>query len=91
MLRPLLNNTGLHRIVRSEATFILEGFVYITLHNPIRATAQKSLRFVGDAKTNPVCALPGKASCTQQTRYASVENWLCRVRFRNITVFGSIL
>ena len=64
MLRPLLSNTGLHRIVRSEATFILEGFVYITLQQSDTCHGAKSLRFVGDAKTNPVCALPGKPSCT---------------------------
>ena len=46
--------------------------------NPVRAAEQKTLRFVGDTKSNPVCAVPEKAKCKQQIRYASVQSGMKR-------------
>jgi hypothetical protein len=55
-IRPGLHYTGLHR---SGAIFI-PGFMQLlfTLRhsNPVRDAEQKSLRFGGDMKSNPVCA-----------------------------------
>ena len=54
-----------------------KGFLYwigllFTLHhcNPVHAAEQKSLHFVGDTKSNPVCAILEKAKCKQLIRYA---------------------
>ena len=41
--------------------------------NPVRAAEQKSLRFFRDTKSNPVCAVPGKAKCKQQIGYTPVQ------------------
>ena len=42
--------------------------------NSVRPAEQKSLRIVGDTKSNPVCAVPGggKVKCKQQIRQAPV-------------------
>ena len=58
-LWPLLHYTGLHR---SVAIFI--GLLFTLRHcNPVCAPGQKSLRFVGGMKSNPVCAVLGNAKC----------------------------
>ena len=57
--KALLHYTRLHR---REVIFVPHWAVaYITpLSDPVCATEQKSLRFVGDAKSNLVYATPGK-------------------------------
>jgi hypothetical protein len=53
-LRPRLHYTGLHR---SVAIFIPVRLLFTLRHsNPVRDAEQKSLRFGGDMKSNPVCA-----------------------------------
>ena len=44
--------------------------------NQVRSAEQKSLRFVRDTKSNPVCAISGKAKSKQRIRYAPVRNRL---------------
>jgi hypothetical protein len=41
-------------------------FHYATDYNPVRAAARKSLRFGGDMKSNPVCAVPDKTKCNNR-------------------------
>ena len=51
---PRLHYTGLHR---SVAIFIPDSAAVSLRHsNPVRDAEQKSLRFGGDMKSNPVCA-----------------------------------
>ena len=55
----MLHYTGLHR---SVAIFIPVGLLFTLRHcNPVCAAEQKSLRFVGGMKSNPVCAVLGNA------------------------------
>ena len=66
----LLYDTGLHR---SVAILYPIGLLFALRHcNPVCAAEQKSLRFVGGMKSNPVCAVLGNAKCNQQIRSAPV-------------------
>ena len=50
------------------------GLLFTLRHNnPVSAAEQKSLRFVGGMKSNPVCVVLGNAKCNQQIRYAPVQ------------------
>ena len=58
------------------------GGLFTLCHcNSVRATEQKSLRFVRDMKSDPVCAIPGKAECKQQIRYTQRESLNSHYKF----------
>lgn len=59
---------------RAPVTLYQIGLLFTLRHwNLVRATEQKSLHFVGDTKSNPVCAVPGNAKCKQEIWYALVQ------------------
>ena len=54
--------------------FLYRIGLLFTLHhcNPVHAAEQKSLHFVGDTKSNPVCAILEKAKCKSGTLWVSI-------------------